>query len=252
MSPRNLSTRHKSQRTVALTPRSICCCVGSIDLCALARSICGLDRPVVGSWARSTCGLLGSIDLGQHSSWNVFIVELNGKYSDPNIHHPATDPGRHQIDRANQGSPRAIVLPWFPSVKKPNTKRFSISKINAFYDSQLVANQLNGEYEANNDCMDAYLKVVQDLAKEFTSFTLIKIPRNDNSYGNAFAALASTSDPNLKRLILVGSIDRPSINKPDVTMTITDGDPSSIEPNTNSSLIKSDEEPSSKDIEEVV
>ncbi|CAA7019927.1 unnamed protein product [Microthlaspi erraticum] len=80
--------------------QSICCVLmGSIDLLWVN----GLDRSVVCSCARSICcGLMGSIDLlwapgldrpvglidlflvGQNSPWNVFIVELDGKYSDPN------------------------------------------------------------------------------------------------------------------------------------------------------------------------
>ncbi|CAA7019928.1 unnamed protein product [Microthlaspi erraticum] len=72
--------------------------MGSIDLLWAN----GLDRSVVGSWARSICcGLMGSIDLlwapgldrpvglidlflvGQNSPWNFFIVELDGSIPTP-------------------------------------------------------------------------------------------------------------------------------------------------------------------------
>lgn len=39
----------------------------------------------------------------------------------------------------------------------------------------------------------------------------VGIPRSDNSSADALAALASTSDPSLKRMIPVESIDQPSI-----------------------------------------
>ena len=47
-----------------------------------------------------------------------------------------------------------------------------IRNIHAYCDSQLVANQCSGEYEARDERMDAYLKLVQDLAHEFNQFAL--------------------------------------------------------------------------------
>ncbi|XP_013632468.1 PREDICTED: 14.7 kDa ribonuclease H-like protein [Brassica oleracea var. oleracea] len=90
-------------------------------------------------------------------------------------------------------------------------KVVGVNKIETFCDSQLVANQFSGEYETRNDRMNAYLQVVQKLSQDFTNFTLTKIPRNDNSSADALAALASTSDPSLRRMIPVESINNPSI-----------------------------------------
>ncbi|XP_010456736.1 PREDICTED: uncharacterized protein LOC104738227 [Camelina sativa] len=59
--------------------------------------------------------------------------------------------------------------------------------------------------------MDAYLKVVRDLSQKFEFFELVKIPRSDNAPADALATLASTSDPDLRRIIPVESIDRLSI-----------------------------------------
>ena len=69
------------------------------------------------------------------------------------------------------------------------------------------------KYEAKNERMDA-LKIVQRLAEEFTSFTLMKIPRGDNTSANALAALASSSDPAKRRVIPVESIKKPIIDVP--------------------------------------
>ncbi|XP_010474062.1 PREDICTED: uncharacterized protein LOC104753517 [Camelina sativa] len=60
--------------------------------------------------------------------------------------------------------------------------------------------------------MDAYLKVVRDLSQKFEFFELVKIPRSDNAPADALETLASTSDPDLRRIIPMESIDRPSIN----------------------------------------
>ncbi|XP_019086824.1 PREDICTED: uncharacterized protein LOC109127059 [Camelina sativa] len=73
-----------------------------------------------------------------------------------------------------------------------------IKRIRAFCDSQLVANQFSGEYDTKSEPMAAYLDVVRILSKRFDEFELIKIPRGDNAPADALAALASTSDPDLR------------------------------------------------------
>jgi ribonuclease HI/transposase InsO family protein len=90
-----------------------------------------------------------------------------------------------------------------------------ITTIHAFTDSQLIAGQLSGEYEAKNEKMDAYLKIVQLMTKDFENFKLSKIPRGDNAPADALAALALTSDSDLRRIIPVESIDKPSIDSTD-------------------------------------
>jgi len=59
--------------------------------------------------------------------------------------------------------------------------------------------------------MDAYLRVVRELSYNFEVFELTKIRCNDNATANALTVLASTSDPDLRRVILVECIDVPSI-----------------------------------------
>jgi len=64
----------------------------------------------------------------------------------------------------------------------------------------------NGDYEAKDSRMEAYLNVVKDLTKSFKKFELIRIPRGENMTTDALAALASTSDPKVKRVIPVDCI----------------------------------------------
>ncbi|XP_013739462.1 uncharacterized protein LOC106442308 [Brassica napus] len=56
-----------------------------------------------------------------------------------------------------------------------------IRNIHAYCDSQLVANQYIGEYEARDERMDAYLKLIQDLSRDFNHFALTRIPRSENT-----------------------------------------------------------------------
>ncbi|XP_010475671.1 PREDICTED: uncharacterized protein LOC104755044 [Camelina sativa] len=60
--------------------------------------------------------------------------------------------------------------------------------------------------------MDAYLKIVKELAKGFDHFMIDKIPRSANAPADALAVLASTSDPDLRRVIPVESISVSSID----------------------------------------
>ena len=83
-----------------------------------------------------------------------------------------------------------------------------------YYDSQLVASQYSGEYEAQDETMDAYLKLVQNLAQEFDCFALTRIPHSKNVQVDALAALASSFDPSFKRVIPVEFIEHPSIRPP--------------------------------------
>ncbi|XP_024016289.1 uncharacterized protein LOC112089766 [Eutrema salsugineum] len=90
-------------------------------------------------------------------------------------------------------------------------KGLGVRHLHAFCDSQLVASQLSGEYTTKNERMDAYLTTTKALISQFETFELTKIPRGENSSADALAALASSSDPHMKRKIPVESIPEPSI-----------------------------------------
>ena len=89
-----------------------------------------------------------------------------------------------------------------------------MKRIHAYCDSLLVANQFSGDYDAKNERTDAYLKVVHDLAKEFDSFQLTRIPRGEHVCADALAALGSNPGDQVKRTIPVQYIDKPSITLP--------------------------------------
>ncbi|KAG7557044.1 Integrase catalytic core [Arabidopsis suecica] len=76
-------------------------------------------------------------------------------------------------------------------------------KIIAYCDSQLVVNKFAGDYEAKAPRMEAYLSAVKKLAGKFKECELVRIPRGENTSADALAALASTSDPELRRVIPV-------------------------------------------------
>ncbi|XP_056848940.1 uncharacterized protein LOC130499060 [Raphanus sativus] len=87
-------------------------------------------------------------------------------------------------------------------------------KISAFSDSQLVTSQFHSEYEAKNERMEAYLAILRGIIKQFDEFELTRITRGENTSADALAALASTSNPTIRRVIPVEGIDQPSIDIP--------------------------------------
>lgn len=82
--------------------------------------------------------------------------------------------------------------------------------------------QFSGEFEAKNERMRAYLFLVQDLTKQFDKFDLLKINQSDNVSADALAALASNTDPDLRRTIPVKNIAIRSIELPHPICVIVD------------------------------
>ncbi|KAF8090284.1 hypothetical protein N665_0480s0006 [Sinapis alba] len=87
-------------------------------------------------------------------------------------------------------------------------------RLHAFCDSQLVASQYSGDYEAKNKRMDAYLAVTKSLAAEFDHFKLTKVPREENCFADALAALGSSQRNQVRRKILIHTVEMPSITLP--------------------------------------
>uniref|UniRef100_A0A2N9FQ85 Uncharacterized protein n=1 Tax=Fagus sylvatica TaxID=28930 RepID=A0A2N9FQ85_FAGSY len=61
-------------------------------------------------------------------------------------------------------------------------------------DSQLIVGQVNGEYEAREDRMTKYLKLVRNAIKWFDEVKLVQIPREQNTEADALAKLASSDE----------------------------------------------------------
>ena len=68
--------------------------------------------------------------------------------------------------------------------------------IQVFSNSQLIINQVQGEYQAKNDSMIQYLVVAQRLIKKIKSCKLTQIPREQNSQADGLANLGSALKTN--------------------------------------------------------
>ncbi|XP_013589138.1 PREDICTED: uncharacterized protein LOC106297449 [Brassica oleracea var. oleracea] len=100
------------------------------------------------------------------------------------------------------------------------TKAIKANRISAYCDSQLVVSQYLGDYDVRNDRMDAYLKLVKNLTRDFEFFKSTKVPRGENICADALAALGSKLHDQVKRTIPIHMIEKPSISQKTEQLTI--------------------------------
>ena len=89
-------------------------------------------------------------------------------------------------------------------------QRMGGKSVKVFSDSRLVVGQVKGKFEAKDERMQEYLSQVKCLQSEFKSFNLIHIPRSDNAHANSLAMLATSSAQDLRRVILVEDLYKPT------------------------------------------
>ena len=82
--------------------------------------------------------------------------------------------------------------------------------VEIFSDSRLVVGQVKRELEVRNVRMQEYLNQVRHLQSGFESFSLLHIPRSENTHANSLATLATFSTRGLPRVILVEDLCKPT------------------------------------------
>ncbi|XP_071912133.1 uncharacterized protein [Coffea arabica] len=88
-------------------------------------------------------------------------------------------------------------------------RRLGARRISVYSDSQLVACQVLGEYEARKETMQRYLSKIYQLAAYFESFEIQKIPRSQNKRTDALFRLTTTSFSVVHKTILVEVLAEP-------------------------------------------
>ncbi|XP_070020799.1 uncharacterized protein [Nicotiana sylvestris] len=73
-------------------------------------------------------------------------------------------------------------------------RELGINQIIIKSDSQLVVNQMSGTYTAREARMQQYLEKVRELTKQFQTWKVIQIPRDENVEADTLANLASAAD----------------------------------------------------------
>ncbi|KAK4394566.1 hypothetical protein Sango_1610900 [Sesamum angolense] len=64
--------------------------------------------------------------------------------------------------------------------------------LRAYSDSQLVVNQVKGDYEAKGEKMIQYLSLIRTLCQKFEIFELQRVSRSNNEKADQLAKLASS------------------------------------------------------------
>nr|XP_043637982.1 uncharacterized protein LOC122608983 [Erigeron canadensis] len=109
-------------------------------------------------------------------------------------------------------------------------KAMGVKHVHAHVDSQIVAFQVNGTYEAKEPLMKKYLEKVKEIKEKFRSFRISNISRNKNKIADALSKLASTSFAHLTEEVLVEVLEKRSIEEPEVNVIEEEG-PTWMTPN---------------------
>ncbi|XP_076925095.1 uncharacterized protein LOC143587796 [Bidens hawaiensis] len=89
----------------------------------------------------------------------------------------------------------------------------SVRRVQAHVDSLLVANQVNGEYEAKDHKMIEYLNKTRELLKGFQEARVVHIPRGQNKKADALSKLASVAFDHLAKDVRVETVKQRSISE---------------------------------------
>ncbi|GAU34623.1 hypothetical protein TSUD_394140 [Trifolium subterraneum] len=87
-------------------------------------------------------------------------------------------------------------------------------EIKIYTDSQLVASQVLGEYQAKNDNLSEYLALVKERITKFDSAEIQHVPREHNKRADILSKLASTKRKNGNKSVIQEILSHPSIQKP--------------------------------------
>ncbi|XP_071713650.1 uncharacterized protein [Rutidosis leptorrhynchoides] len=95
-------------------------------------------------------------------------------------------------------------------------KVMKIEHLQAFVDSQLVANQVLGIFEARQSIIQLYLSKVRELVESFRSFTIGHVRRSQNKKADALSKLASITFAHPAKEALVEVLEKRSIEAQEV------------------------------------
>jgi len=82
--------------------------------------------------------------------------------------------------------------------------------IDIYSDSQLVVNQVKGQYQTRDEKMAAYLKKAKEALGKLSAYDIQQVPRAENSNADALAKLATSKDAELLKLVPVEVLKVPS------------------------------------------
>ncbi|XP_059630183.1 uncharacterized protein LOC132273181 [Cornus florida] len=90
--------------------------------------------------------------------------------------------------------------------------RLQVRCLKVFSDSQLLVNQVTGQYRPKEEMMKAYKEAVENVTRGFDQIEFNQVPRVENAEADQLATVTSSSNKDLTRIILIDILDEPSNN----------------------------------------
>ncbi|XP_071695115.1 uncharacterized protein [Rutidosis leptorrhynchoides] len=109
-------------------------------------------------------------------------------------------------------------------------RKMNITKLRAFTDSQLVANQFNGSFEAHDSSIQKYLQLLKELAERFEHFELAQVPRSQNKKADALSKLAALTFLHFQKQVWVEEFPSKSIDNDLMVASVEEVLPNWMEP----------------------
>ena len=94
--------------------------------------------------------------------------------------------------------------------------KLEVRNLGIHYDSQLIVNQVKGDYAAKEPNMVAYLSKTQKNLEALSWFEIIQVPREANIEADALARLASGIDKEGEGRAPIEVLTRPYVSRRDV------------------------------------
>jgi ribonuclease HI len=83
--------------------------------------------------------------------------------------------------------------------------------VKIFTDSQLVASQVNGEYQVREEHLQKYVQLVTEKMIEFEIVEVIHVPRQQNVQANILSKLASNRTTSANKTIIQEVLNEPNV-----------------------------------------
>ncbi|GJR16221.1 reverse transcriptase domain-containing protein [Tanacetum coccineum] len=99
-------------------------------------------------------------------------------------------------------------------------EQMGVKNLIAKVDSRLVANQINGLYEAKEQSMTQYLEKAKTLIDRFEIFSIKQVSRSENKKADALRKIASTSFDHLTKQALVETVKRKAIEEREILAVV--------------------------------
>ena len=97
-----------------------------------------------------------------------------------------------------------------------------VKSLMVWSDSQLVTEQVAGNFQAKDPHLTKYMAQVRVMTKEFADFELVYVPKDQNARADLLSKLASTKRPDNHRSVIQENLEFPSVSVDDV-MQVTTG-----------------------------